>query len=51
MTYVDMVSPGTVDDKIVTALLQKMNIANEVMGEKTKIGSNITLRLSGKNHD
>ena len=36
MTYVDLVSPGTVDDKIVTALLQKMNIANEVMGEKTK---------------
>jgi SNF2 family DNA or RNA helicase len=36
MTYIDLVSPKTVDDKIVTALLQKMDVANEVMGEKAK---------------
>jgi SNF2 family DNA or RNA helicase len=36
MTYIDLVSPKTVDEKIVTALLKKMDVANEVMGEKAK---------------
>jgi SNF2 family DNA or RNA helicase len=36
MTYIDLVSPGTVDDKIVSALLLKMDVANEIMGDKAK---------------
>lgn len=36
MTYVDLVSPFTVDEKIVDALIKKMDVANEVMGEKAK---------------
>jgi len=33
MTYIDLMSPGTVDEKIVDALLKKMDIANEILGE------------------
>jgi len=36
MTYIDLVAPNTVDEKIVDALIKKMDIANEVMGEKAK---------------
>jgi SNF2 family DNA or RNA helicase len=36
MTYIDLVAPKTVDEKIVDALIQKMDIANQVMGEKAK---------------
>jgi SNF2 family DNA or RNA helicase len=36
MTYIDLVSPKTVDEKIVDALIQKMDIANQVMGEEAK---------------
>lgn len=36
MTYIDLVSPKTVDEKIVEALIRKINIANEVMGEDLK---------------
>lgn len=36
MTYIDLVSPRTVDEKIVDALLKKMDIANQIMGEKAK---------------
>jgi len=36
MTYIDLVSPNTVDEKIVDALLKKMDIANQIMGEKAK---------------
>jgi len=36
MTYIDLVSPGTVDEKIVNALIKKMDIANEVLGEEAK---------------
>lgn len=36
MTYIDLVSPKTVDEKIVKALIEKMDIANQVMGEKAK---------------
>ena len=36
MTYIDLISPKTVDEKIVEALRKKINIANEVMGEELK---------------
>jgi SNF2 family DNA or RNA helicase len=36
MTYIDLVSPRTVDEKIVDALLKKMDIANQIMGEEAK---------------
>ena len=36
MTYIDLSTPGTVDEKIVDALLKKMDIANEVLGEKAR---------------
>lgn len=36
MTYIDLVSPKTVDEKIVDALLKKMDIANQIMGEDAK---------------
>jgi|TARA_R110000851_G_scaffold78116_1_gene172297 SNF2 family DNA or RNA helicase len=35
VTYIDLVSPGTIDDKILTALRNKINIAGQVLGEKT----------------
>jgi SNF2 family DNA or RNA helicase len=36
MTYIDLMSPDTVDEKIVEALRKKINIANEVLGEELK---------------
>jgi len=36
MTYIDLTSPNTVDEKIVDALLKKMDIANLVLGENAK---------------
>ena len=36
VTYVDLVSPKTIDDKILTALQNKQNIANVVLGEEIK---------------
>jgi SNF2 family DNA or RNA helicase len=36
VTYVDLISPGTVDEKIVKALRGKIDIANEVLGEEMK---------------
>jgi SNF2 family DNA or RNA helicase len=36
VTYVDLVSPKTIDDKILTALQNKQNIANMVLGEELK---------------
>jgi SNF2 family DNA or RNA helicase len=36
MTYIDLIAPKTVDEKIVEALRKKINIANEVMGEELK---------------
>lgn len=33
VTYVDFITPKTVDEKIVKALRKKMNIATEIMGE------------------
>jgi SNF2 family DNA or RNA helicase len=36
VTYVDLMVPGTVDEKIVKALRSKIDIANEVLGEEMK---------------
>jgi len=36
MTYIDIICEGTVDEKIVKALRQKVNIATEIMGEELK---------------
>ena len=36
VTYIDLVSPKTIDDKILTALENKQNIANTVLGEELK---------------
>ena len=36
MTYVDIIAEGTVDERIVKALVKKINIASEVMGEELK---------------
>ena len=36
MTYIDIISENTVDDRIVKALRSKVNIANEIMGEDLK---------------
>ena len=33
VTYVDLVSPGTIDEKIINALRDKINIAGQVLGE------------------
>jgi SNF2 family DNA or RNA helicase len=35
VTYVDLVSPGTIDEKILVALKDKINLADQVLGEKT----------------
>lgn len=36
VTYIDLIAPGTVDEKIVKALRDKINIATQVMGEDIK---------------
>ena len=36
MTYVDIVSPDTIDEKILKALRDKIDIAGEVLGEDAK---------------
>jgi SNF2 family DNA or RNA helicase len=36
MTYIDIIAEDTVDEKIVQALVKKMNIANEIMNEDMK---------------
>ena len=36
MTYIDIIAEDTVDEKIVKALVKKMNIANEIMNEDMK---------------
>ena len=36
VTYVDLISEKTVDEKIVKALRKKINIASEVMGEELR---------------
>ena len=36
VTYVDLIAEGTIDERIVKALKNKINIANEIMGEDIK---------------
>ena len=36
VTYVDLVSPGTIDEKILKALRDKIDISSEVLGEKAR---------------
>ena len=36
MTYIDIIAEDTVDEKIVSALRKKINIASKVMGEELK---------------
>jgi SNF2 family DNA or RNA helicase len=36
MTYIDIIAEDTIDEKIVSALIKKVNIASEVMGEELK---------------
>jgi SNF2 family DNA or RNA helicase len=36
VTYIDLIAPGTVDEKIVKALRDKINIATQVLGEGLK---------------
>ena len=36
MTYIDIISEDTIDDKIVLALRKKQNIASQIMGEELK---------------
>ena len=36
VTYVALISPGTIDEKIVEALRNKINLADQVLKEDTK---------------
>ena len=36
VTYIDLVSPDTVDEKIIEALQNKVNLATQVFGEATR---------------
>jgi SNF2 family DNA or RNA helicase len=36
VTYVDLVSPDTIDEKILRALRDKINISSQVLGEKAR---------------
>jgi len=36
VNYVDLVSPGTIDEKILKALREKISLANEVLGDKAR---------------
>jgi SNF2 family DNA or RNA helicase len=36
VTYIDLIAPGTVDEKIVQALRSKIDIASQVLGEELK---------------
>jgi len=36
VTYIDLIAPGTVDEKIVKALRDKIDIATQVLGEEIK---------------
>jgi hypothetical protein len=36
VTYVDLISPKTVDEKIVSALKQKKKLSAEVLGDEWK---------------
>ena len=36
VTYIDLVSPGTIDEKILEALRSKIDIAGKVLGEEVQ---------------
>ena len=36
VTYIDLVSPGTIDEKILGALKNKIDIAGQVLGEQAR---------------
>ena len=36
ITYIDIIAENTIDEKIVSALKRKVNIASEIMGEDLK---------------
>ena len=36
MTYIDIIAEDTIDDRIVKALRNKVNIANTILGEDIK---------------
>ena len=36
VTYIDLVSPGTIDEKILKALRNKINLAGQVLGEEAR---------------
>jgi len=36
MTYIDIMTEDTIDDKVVKALRKKFNIASDIMGEELK---------------
>ena len=36
VTYIDMIAEGTIDEKIVKSLREKINLAGEVLGEEQK---------------
>ena len=36
VTYIDLLTPKTVDEKIIKSLRKKINISSEVMGEELK---------------
>ena len=36
VTYVDIISPDTVDEKILKALKEKINLAQQVLGEDVR---------------
>ena len=38
MTYIDIMTEETIDEKIVKALRKKINIATEIMGEELNNG-------------
>jgi SNF2 family DNA or RNA helicase len=36
VTYIDLVTPDTIDEKILQALRDKINISSQVLGEKAR---------------
>jgi SNF2 family DNA or RNA helicase len=36
VTYIDLVSPDTIDEKVLDALRYKVNLAGKVLGEEVK---------------
>jgi len=36
VTYIDLVSPDTIDEKVLDALRSKVNLAGKVLGEEVK---------------